>query len=535
MRKRLILFGLTLTAIVAGMIALSAFTAQVVNLTAHVEKDIAVEPVICTEPRNIEVPCFVDPRGGDYGVVLPQELYFKTIEVTLSNSFFEQSKYNDLAFEILWECKQFEDERDVVDNLTGRPNVTNLVGLDGWPDCRDNYLETRTIADTHEICAIDLDGDGKADTVQHCDPEVLDGSLRDLIDISVLLGNNCLENPGAIQSNTPPEKNIEYVATGFLDKSEHKCRYELKLFAPPCEGSYNRFTDPRPLPSGVTPIKCHLADKDRDGNPGLRNPQDFDEFADVGDDFKIQVISHSLAPNKVLIYEGQGNGGLGVLSGKYDQLEAMYNALGFPTDYGNAQGLDPDLSDSMADTTALGLYKLIIIACPNINFTVGEALALENYMKGGGRIALLSDHTGGFCTADDSLLTQLPGVDITVNNDSATPNNDACPPVTDITPDQITAGVTDYDPSATASLSLAGGAISLIRVDGGGYFCIVAGDVTNGATIVAVDQVTGAPPRPGGDIVVLGDENAIDDYGMSDPAGDGNAGSVQLSFNLVDY
>lgn len=41
MRRNLILGGLTLAVIVAGVISLAAFTAQVVNLTARVEKDIA--------------------------------------------------------------------------------------------------------------------------------------------------------------------------------------------------------------------------------------------------------------------------------------------------------------------------------------------------------------------------------------------------------------------------------------------------------------------------------------------------------------
>ncbi len=63
MRKRLMFGGLALAIIVAGVIALAAFTAQIVNLTAHVEKDIAVEPVICQAPENLSVPCFVDPRG----------------------------------------------------------------------------------------------------------------------------------------------------------------------------------------------------------------------------------------------------------------------------------------------------------------------------------------------------------------------------------------------------------------------------------------------------------------------------------------
>lgn len=301
MRKRLLLSGLTLTVIVAGVIALAAFTAQVVNLTARVEKDIAVEPVICANPGDIDTPCFVDPRGGDFGVTLPQEFYDRIIEVTLSNSFFEQDRFNDLSFDILWECKQFANERDVVDNLTGRPNVTNLVGLDGFPDCRSNYLETRTIQDTHELCAVDLDSDGIPDIIRHCDPEVLDDNIRDHITVTEFLNPAlCLvDQEAANNTPRPPEKEVEYVATGFLDKVNHKCRYELKFFAPPCAGSFNKFTDPHPLnsiPGGINPIDCHKADLDLDNNPATLNPQEIDEFADFGDDFKIQVFAHSLQP-----------------------------------------------------------------------------------------------------------------------------------------------------------------------------------------------------------------------------------------------
>ena len=110
MRRRLILGVLALAVIAAGIVSLAAFTAQVVNLTAHVEKDIAVEPVICAVPDRQDIPCFVDPRGGNYGVVLPQEFYDRIIEVTLSNSFFEQDRYDDLAFDILWECKNIVPE-----------------------------------------------------------------------------------------------------------------------------------------------------------------------------------------------------------------------------------------------------------------------------------------------------------------------------------------------------------------------------------------------------------------------------------------
>ncbi len=283
MRKRLMFGGLALAIIVAGVIALAAFTAQIVNLTAHVEKDIAVEPVICARPSDQNTPCFVDPRGGNLGVTLPQEFYDRIIEVTLSNSFFEQNRFDDLAFDVLWECKNVHEDAN-------NDQANGVLCREDIPD--------------DSICPIDLDGDGKADTVRHCNPLKLDGNLRDHTFINEFLDpNRCLvDDPGVVGTNNPPntprppEKKVQYVATGFLDKADHKCRYELKFFAPPCIGGFNKFTDPHPLTDLKKPIRCHLADKDRDGNPSLRNPQDFDEFADLGDDFKIQVWAHSLQP-----------------------------------------------------------------------------------------------------------------------------------------------------------------------------------------------------------------------------------------------
>jgi len=316
MKKRFGLWLLAAAAIVAGVVALAAFTAQVVNITAHVEKDIAVEPVICQTPSDPTVPCYVDPRGGDFGVVLPQEFYVKIIEVTLSNSFFEQDRFFDLGFDLLWECKQFSDERDVIDNLDGIDNDLDgridedrlnfrdddgdtlkdedppgdPIGTtepDGFPDCREDGLND-------DICAVDLDGDGIPDTVRHCDEEKLDGNLRKHVAVrSLFLPVRCIAGLGP-GSKMPPHMKIRHIGSGVLSIGAPKCRYELKLTTPVCEGSFNPFTDPVPtLPKA---IRCHLADKDRDGNAGLRNPQDFDEFADLGDDFKIQVLYHSGFP-----------------------------------------------------------------------------------------------------------------------------------------------------------------------------------------------------------------------------------------------
>ncbi len=313
-KRRLGLALLAALAIVAGVTGLAAFTAQVVNITARVEKDIALEPVICEKPADQNVPCFVDPRGGDFGVVLPQESYVKIIEVTLSNSFFEQERFFDLTFDLLWECKQFSDGRNDIDNLEGIDNdLDGLIdedplnffdddgdglvdedppgfpGSDVFPDCREDGLDD-------SVCAVDLDNplDGKADTVRHCDEEKLDGNLRLHASVSSLLTpSRCIDSPLGPGSKTPQQMKVQVIGSGLLNKGTPKCRYEIELFAPPCIGGFNPFTDPHPRTAEKKPVDCHLADKDRDGNPDLKNPQDFDEFFDIGDDFKIQVTFHS--------------------------------------------------------------------------------------------------------------------------------------------------------------------------------------------------------------------------------------------------
>lgn len=302
MRKKLILGVLGLLTVVAGVAAMSAFTAQMVNIQARVEKDITVEPVICDETSeygaDYSKACWIDPKGGDYGVTLPQVYYDKEIEVTLSNSFDEQDRFYDVKYWILWECKQFADERDEVTAYID-PDTGELVveeGPDTIPDCREYGLD-----DT--VCTYDTDGDDIADTVGHCDPEYLDGNIRDHIEVEAkAAASRCLDITGtpavprADQAAAWEAKKIEWVGDGMLNKAAKKCRYELKFFAPPCETGWNPYTDPHPDTADKIPIECNYVDKDTDGNPEMVDPQDIDEFADLGDEFKIQITAHSLAP-----------------------------------------------------------------------------------------------------------------------------------------------------------------------------------------------------------------------------------------------
>ncbi len=249
MVKKLIL-GLTALALVgAGVAVFAANTAQWVNVHARVEKEIEVACVI--EENGTFV---VDPDGCDFGVTFPQNIHEKVIEVTLSNSFYNQDVKSDVLYWVLWECKQYSDGRD--------------VDGDTIPDCR---VDAPT---PHSLCYDPVEGKWV-----HCDEE-LDGAIRDYI---LVTGSpmGCLT---AYNGPTFTEKYIEGIGNGVVDDVvTPKCFYHLTFTPPACEGHFNPQTDPAPAPETV---ECHDITTDPD-------PQNWDRFAELGDDFKIQVYGFS--------------------------------------------------------------------------------------------------------------------------------------------------------------------------------------------------------------------------------------------------
>ena len=134
MKKRLILGGLGLMAILVGLATFAANTAQWVNVHARVEKEIEVACVRLDRATGIYV---VDPERCDYGVTFPQNIHEKVVEVALSNSFYNQDVKSDVLYWVLWECKQYDTPRD--------------VNRDGIPDCRvDAPLPHRIVYDPIE-------------------------------------------------------------------------------------------------------------------------------------------------------------------------------------------------------------------------------------------------------------------------------------------------------------------------------------------------------------------------------------------------
>ncbi len=145
---------------------------------------------------------------------------------------------------------------------------------DDWPDCLNRLPHTDPTHPNGE----------------------LDGNLRDYVsNISLIFGNpdNCqleeLDAADPAGSKLPEEKQVERIFHGILiDDGDYgaKCVYAVKLLAPPCADSFNPFTDPKG--GDAETIDCHFVDNESD------DPQEWERFADIGDDLKVQVTYHSL-------------------------------------------------------------------------------------------------------------------------------------------------------------------------------------------------------------------------------------------------
>jgi hypothetical protein len=253
MKKRLILASLGVMAILVGLAAFAANTAQWVNVQARMEKEIEVACVkvdtLDEDKDGSKTDYIVHPNGCDFGVVFPENTHERYVELTASNSFVHNQTYkSSILFRAYWECKQYEPDRD--------------LNRDGIPDCRVDAPKPHTL---------------KYDSVEkkwvHADQE-LDGMIRDYITIKPDAG--CLD-PSTYP--VPDVKHLKLLGQGILTLTSPKCFYDLVFEPPACEGHFNPFTDPAPAPKTV---KCEEKTSDLD-------PQKWDRWADLGDEFKIQV------------------------------------------------------------------------------------------------------------------------------------------------------------------------------------------------------------------------------------------------------
>lgn len=234
--------------------------------------------------------------------------------------------------------------------------------------------------------------------------------------------------------------------------------------------------------------------------------QEVDDFKPLG-----------LETNEILLYYGNGGQAPPVMDGRgtfYD-LKAYYDGKGHPTTYTNTWPSD------------LNVYRVIFFIMPGMAndggifyFSSTRIIEIKDFLMNGGRLVVQGEHSGYFGMATVNKLLSDLGVGIQQRADNRLYYIE--PAANDITPDQITSGVEDLDldGAGVSSLSLFGLAKSLVR-DRTGY------------DLVAVDQIAGAPPRPGSDVVVYGDTQVLDDYQLRNNDGDGVFDNYAFADNLI--
>jgi hypothetical protein len=83
MKKKLILSLVALVAISLGIVGMSAFEAHVVNVTARIENALSVP---------------LEENGISFGTVFPEEVAYKTLDMSLSQSFLAQNRLDDVKY-----------------------------------------------------------------------------------------------------------------------------------------------------------------------------------------------------------------------------------------------------------------------------------------------------------------------------------------------------------------------------------------------------------------------------------------------------
>ena len=266
MRKRILLLGAAIGALFIGLAGFAANTAEWVNVVAHVEKEIELACVDANGNATLAMPDAKIPTGvGDcnFGTSFPEEARTMHVELTLSRSFLAQDRTDVVAYDILWECKLPDPSVPF-----GTLGDFNGDGVDEVNICRENLDNVDNVLK-------------------------LDGNIRDFVKVyhgGILAGtatsDNCFRGQTTPGSGFAEGGNAEL---DFLDRGvfntaidQVKCVYELRFTVPACEGHWNPNTDP-----GTDPTDVACQDNIDEANPG--DPQLWEHWADLGDDFKIQV------------------------------------------------------------------------------------------------------------------------------------------------------------------------------------------------------------------------------------------------------
>jgi hypothetical protein len=186
----------------------------------------------------------------------------------------------------------------------------------------------------------------------------------------------------------------------------------------------------------------------------------------------------------VLLYCGNG----GNCSEGLTDLTNHYVSLGAGVDL--LLTLPPDLSP----------YRLVFVILPNVPFDPAQVGTLDAFVRGGGRLVLVSDFRG-FYFGHSVLNGLLANLAVPIRVDASSGVDIGCRRFTsNIVDDQITEGVSSFEYAFTDTVTVSGDARVLIFTQG-----------APGQPMVAVGQSPGVPARPGADVVVAGDSNSFTD------------------------
>lgn len=219
---------------------------------------------------------------------------------------------------------------------------------------------------------------------------------------------------------------------------------------------------------------------------------------------------------KTLLYYGNGGPAPGHFpdgQADFSMLQDIYNLQGCPATYTAIWPND------------LTTYRVIFLIMPGNHdhagssyFTQSQIQEIREFLLSGGRLVVQGDHSGGFGIDTVNRLLSDLGLGIQQNGDKVLVGPES--PATDITPDQITDGVVALDFNATSTFDITGAANSLVRDH-------------SGDDVVVVEHMPLAPPRPGGDVLVWGDTQVLDNYQLQDNDGDGPHDNLRFADNIA--
>ena len=116
MKKRILLFSAAFVAVAVGVVGMSAFEAHVINVTAQIENALSVIPDEII-----------------FGTVFPQEEIDKNFKITLSSSFMDEERVDDVEYFIRQKPKPRPEAIDEVFN-------GDVIAARHW--CYNNHPET---------------------------------------------------------------------------------------------------------------------------------------------------------------------------------------------------------------------------------------------------------------------------------------------------------------------------------------------------------------------------------------------------------